>query len=88
VASRRRYRGVAVERDPSAGDGTGNDSTLPVTVLLNGVQLATLATGSIPNHMCGMTSAQELYCWGSNGYGQLGDGTKYDAFVPIRTTLQ
>lgn len=27
------------------------------------------------NHACGVASNQEIYCWGYNGYGQLGDGS-------------
>ena len=33
---------------------------------------------------CGLTTAQELYCWGENGSGQLGVGTKDRYPVPQR----
>ncbi|MDX1674202.1 MAG: hypothetical protein R3314_05300 [Longimicrobiales bacterium] len=26
------------------------------------------------NHICGVTADRAVYCWGSNWYGQLGDG--------------
>jgi alpha-tubulin suppressor-like RCC1 family protein len=33
-------------------------------------------------HTCGLTTGGQLYCWGSNGYGQLGDGTTANHAVP------
>lgn len=27
------------------------------------------------NHACGISNSHEIYCWGNNSYGQLGDGT-------------
>jgi alpha-tubulin suppressor-like RCC1 family protein len=35
-------------------------------------QYVTVAPGWL--HTCGITIADELYCWGSNGQGQLGTG--------------
>ncbi len=38
---------------------------------------------------CGMRTSDELYCWGNNDYGQIGDGTseRRDEPTPIATSL-
>jgi len=36
------------------------------------------------NHTCGVTFGHELYCWGDNAWGQLGDGTRIDRNEPTR----
>lgn len=55
------------------GDGTtGTDRVVPTKVGGSGVWSA--ADGGI-YHSCGITSARNLYCWGNNSRGQIGDGT-------------
>jgi hypothetical protein len=39
------------------------------------------------NATCARNDASELWCWGDNNYGLLGDGTEVDSRTPIRATL-
>jgi alpha-tubulin suppressor-like RCC1 family protein len=48
------------------------DNPLDVTVQL--------ATGA--SHTCATTEDGDAHCWGANGYGQLGDGTKISRPIP------
>jgi alpha-tubulin suppressor-like RCC1 family protein len=38
-------------------------------------------------HTCALTKARAVYCWGSNEYGQLGDGTNENAGSPVEMDL-
>jgi alpha-tubulin suppressor-like RCC1 family protein len=70
------------------GDGTGLNSSVPVKVALPDdppFGLRNLTSGE--DHTCVVWSTQadgkgDLYCWGSNDYGQVGDGTQVDAVTP------
>ena len=57
-----------------------NKTPVDVMGLASGVvQLAT----SNGNHACAITTAGAVKCWGSNGSGQLGDGTHTDRDTPV-----
>ena len=66
------------------GDGTRTDRLTPVAVAgelaLNGVSADMISEGTA--YTCGRTSADRAYCWGSNFFGQLGDGTTTDRLTP------
>jgi alpha-tubulin suppressor-like RCC1 family protein len=53
------------------------------TLSVNGapIQAVQLATGG--HHTCVVTPSGSVQCWGSNGYGQLGNGSTTDSLVPV-----
>ncbi len=63
------------------GGGTTTDRLKPVPVS-GGLSFASVSTGEF--HTCGVTINGDAYCWGYNGFGQLGDGTNADATTPVR----
>ena len=60
---------------------TGAASTTPVAVA-GGRSFTTLSAGA--GHTCGIDSAQVLWCWGANDWGQLGDSSHVARAVPTR----
>ena len=59
------------------------DSLIPVQVPLTGVR--TVSVGS--RHSCATLLDDTVWCWGSNTWGQLGDGTQNDSLVPVRAAI-
>jgi alpha-tubulin suppressor-like RCC1 family protein len=59
------------------GTNNFNSSLVPVAVftggVLNGVSLTQISSGT--NSTCAMDASSNVYCWGQNGNGQLGNGT-------------
>ncbi len=55
-------------------------STTPI-VVSGGLSFSSLATGW--QHNCGITNTGAIYCWGYNGFGELGDGTTTNSSVPV-----
>ena len=70
------------------GDGTGLTRTLPSTVGGGKIVMTSIASGAFAEHSCGISTALDLYCWGVNTSGQLGDGTNYAAYSPTKSMLQ
>lgn len=72
--------------DGELGDGTTTKRLVPVAVA--GGRLFDQVSASLtyyPNggHTCAKTSTGAAYCWGSNSYGQLGDGTTTQRRTPV-----
>ncbi|KAJ1470855.1 regulator of chromosome condensation 1/beta-lactamase-inhibitor protein II, partial [Baffinella frigidus] len=64
------------------GDGTTIQRNTPVVVALGGTAVA-VALGEA--NSCALLVKEDggsIKCWGSNGYGQLGDGTTTDRYTP------
>src|SRR5690606_35197193 len=63
------------------GDGTTTQRSTPVPVsgLSSGVRA--IAAGRF--HTCAVMNAGGMKCWGSNDYGELGDGTQNERYAPV-----
>ncbi|CAM2927583.1 Ig-like domain repeat protein [Saccharomonospora xinjiangensis] len=68
------------------GDGTYNDSTVPVaTQIPAGVTITAIAAGNY--HSLALDSTGAVWAWGYNSYGQLGDGTTVWRNTPVATQI-
>lgn len=68
------------------GDGTTKDRHIPVRVKLP-AGTRVIAVGASYNCSMALTSAGQVWAWGHNGSGQLGDGTRTESHVPVRVKL-
>jgi alpha-tubulin suppressor-like RCC1 family protein len=67
------------------GDGTTTDSSVPVKVLTPaGVTFTSVAGGF--HHSLAVSSDGDVYAWGGNGNGQLGNDTITESSVPVKVT--
>jgi len=66
------------------GDGTTRASYIPVDVTGLSSGISVLVSGL--NHSCVVTSEGVVKCWGSNGSGQLGNGTPGVSNIPVDVT--
>ena len=62
------------------GDGNGTDSSVPVTPVGLGSGVRSVSVGY--EHACALMADGTVRCWGGNGEGQLGDGTRTRSLVP------
>ena len=61
--------------DGRLGDGTREGSLVPVGVASITDATAIASGGSYFGHSCALRQGGAISCWGSNYWGQLGDGT-------------
>jgi alpha-tubulin suppressor-like RCC1 family protein len=68
------------------GNGTLVESSSPVAVSLpSGTTAIAIAAGSI--HSLALSSTNQVLGWGSNNYGQLGNGTTTTSLTPVVSTF-
>lgn len=63
------------------GDGTTMTRTSPVEVIGLNADITAVSAGG--THTCALTAAGGVKCWGSNGFGWLGDSTKERRTTPV-----
>ncbi|HEV8150255.1 MAG TPA: hypothetical protein VGP61_08745 [Gemmatimonadales bacterium] len=67
------------------GDGSAPNTVQLTPTLVRapaGVTFTAVSTGFF--HSCGLTTSGDVYCWGANSFGQLGDNTTIDKPTPVR----
>lgn len=65
-----------------AGTGAGGDWVQSPTYVASGITFASVSAGG--RHTCGLDGKGQVWCWGANDMGQLGDGTFSDRSTPVR----
>ena len=66
------------------GDGTTQNKNSPNQV--QGLESGAVQIAAGTNYFCALTSGQEVFCWGLNDAGQLGDGTVTKRTTPAIVT--
>ncbi len=63
------------------GDGTRHDRLQPVNV--SGLSNGVADVQAVWDHTCALTNSGGVKCWGHNGDGELGDGTRIQRLQPV-----
>jgi alpha-tubulin suppressor-like RCC1 family protein len=66
------------------GDGTTTGSSTPVSVSDLSAGVTAISAGD--SHSCALTTGGRALCWGSNVYGQLGNGKTADRLTPVQVS--
>ena len=68
------------------GDGSTTARTTPVLVVGLPGNATNVDCGHV--HTCAISNSSSLWCWGYNGYGQLGDGSTTQRSTPVSSGSQ
>ena len=68
------------------GDGTTTDRNAPTQISSLGTDRTAVAITAGDFHTCAILDDGSVSCWGSNNYGQIGDGTTTDRNTPTPTS--
>jgi alpha-tubulin suppressor-like RCC1 family protein len=63
------------------GNGNNKESMTPVDVY--GLDSGVIGLSSGDYYTCALTSVGGVKCWGDNYYGQIGDGTTINRYIPV-----
>lgn len=63
------------------GDGTAETHLTPVGV--SGLSTGVASVAAAHFHSCALMRSGSVKCWGSNSYGELGDGSTTMSYVPV-----
>lgn len=71
------------------GNGVSDDTYIPIDITGNfsldaNDKVINIEVGV--NHTFALTESGQLFAWGSNSYGKIGDGTEEDQYLPINIT--
>ena len=69
------------------GSDAMSASANPRAIVELGNQVARVALGESADHSCAITLTGELWCWGRNDQGQIGDGTRGGHSGPVHIAI-
>ncbi|MCG8421115.1 MAG: hypothetical protein MJE77_24610 [Proteobacteria bacterium] len=92
-----KYHGCALKADGSLWCWGGNEhgqvadsglsvESTPVAIAELGYDVARISLGDTAKHSCAVTNTGELWCWGSNRKGQIGNGTAAHGSSPVHVS--
>ena len=64
--------------------GDGSRISRSRMTLVSGLGERAISVSAGSNHTCAITASKNLWCWGFDGFGQLGDGTDNSRLVPTK----